>query len=105
MPQFSVHRNPNPRTKATYPYLVNVQSDLLDGLSTRVVVPLAKVAVVARKPIKQLTPIVEVEKQKFIMLVPQLAGVAAKDLGPVVTVIEQHRAEFIAAIDLLITGI
>ena len=40
MPQFTVHRNPNPGSKAAYPLLLDVQSDLLADLGTRVVVPL-----------------------------------------------------------------
>ena len=42
MAQFSVHRNKNPRTRAEIPFLLDVQSDLLDHLDTRVVAPLAK---------------------------------------------------------------
>src|SRR5688572_6228656 len=74
MPQFSVHKNKNPKTRATYPYLVDVQSDLLSGLSTRVVVPLVRHTAVGRKPIGILMPVVSVEGQSFVMLVPQLAG-------------------------------
>ena len=40
MPQFAVHRNRNAATRARYPLLVDVQSDLLAGMGTRVVVPL-----------------------------------------------------------------
>ena len=45
MTQFTVYRNKNPRSRATFPYLLDVQSDLLDGLQTRVVIPLTKAAV------------------------------------------------------------
>jgi toxin CcdB len=38
--QFAVYRNKSPRSKSTYPFLVDVQSDLLDELQTRVVIPL-----------------------------------------------------------------
>lgn len=44
MPQFAVHRNPNRATKAAVPFLLDVQSDLLEELDTRVVVPLYKSA-------------------------------------------------------------
>jgi toxin CcdB len=39
--QFDVYPNPSPRMRAVYPYLVDVQSDLLSSLATRMVVPLA----------------------------------------------------------------
>lgn len=40
MPQFAVHLNTNPATRAKIPYLLDVQSDLIDGLATRLIVPL-----------------------------------------------------------------
>jgi toxin CcdB len=42
MSQFTVHKNKNPKSKSAFPYLLDVQSDLLADLQTRVVVPLAK---------------------------------------------------------------
>ncbi len=41
MAQFDVFRNPNPGTRASYPYLLDVQPPLFRDLSTRVVIPLA----------------------------------------------------------------
>jgi len=40
MAQFDVYRNAHPATRARVPYLLDVQSDLLETLATRVVVPL-----------------------------------------------------------------
>ena len=40
MPQFAVHKNTNPATRAAVPLLLDVQNDLLADLATRVVVPL-----------------------------------------------------------------
>src|SRR6185503_10440317 len=81
MPQFSVYKNKNPKSRSTFPYLIDVQSDLLSDLGTRVVVPLIKRAALTRKPIKNLMPAIRVDGQEFIMMVPQLAGIAASDLG------------------------
>jgi toxin CcdB len=105
MPQFSVHKNKNPKTRSTYPYLVDVQSDLLSDLGTRVVVPLIKRTALTKKPIKNLTPVIRVDGQEFIMMVPQLAGIATGDLGVPVASAVQHRGEVVAALDFLITGI
>jgi toxin CcdB len=105
MPQFSVYRNKNPKTRATYPYLVDIQSDLLADLGTRVVVPLIKRSASTQKPNKNLMPAIRVEGQEFIMMVPQLAGVAAGDLGSPVASVVEHRGEVVAALDFLITGI
>ncbi len=40
MAQFDVFENPNEETKQAIPFLLDVQAELLDVLSTRVVVPL-----------------------------------------------------------------
>ena len=41
MAQFSIYANINPISKNIYPYLLDVQSPLLDSLETRLVIPLA----------------------------------------------------------------
>ena len=105
MPQFSVYKNKNPKTRSTYPYLVDVQSDLLSDLGTRVVVPLVKRTASTRKPIKSLMPVVSVDGQEFIMMVPLLAGIGRGELGTPVASAAQHRGEVVAALDFLITGI
>jgi toxin CcdB len=104
MPQLTVYRNPNPRSKSDVPYLVDVQSDLLADLNTRVVIPLFLKKVIRAKPIKGLTPEFEVEGRKVLLMTPQLAGVAVKELGEPAGTLKQHRAEVLAALDLLITG-
>ena len=42
MAQFTVYKNKNPRSKTTYPLLVDAQADLLDDLQTRLVIPLTE---------------------------------------------------------------
>ena len=41
MAQFRVYENSNRATKQRIPYLLDIQSDLLDDLQTTVVIPLA----------------------------------------------------------------
>ena len=41
MAQFKVYENPNDATRQTYPYLLDIQSNLLDELRTTVVIPLS----------------------------------------------------------------
>ena len=105
MPQFSVYRNPNPDTRAAFPLLLNVQSDLVADLGTRVVIPLAPAAAMKGKLIKTLTPVFDVDGKPYAMLTPQLAGVSKKQVGAKVADLAKHRDEIIAALDLLITGI
>lgn len=105
MPQFAVHRNPNPATKGTVPLLLDIQSDLIDRLQTRVVVPLFPVAAMKGKILKTLMPRFEIEGKQYVMVTPQLAGIAQKQMGAQVADLASHRNEIIAALDLLITGI
>jgi toxin CcdB len=105
MSQFDVHRNPNAATRARIPYLLEVQSDLLDPLATRVVVPLCKPEVLSGKPAERLNPAFEIEGRKLLMLTPELAGVPRKALGERVANLAAERAAIIAALDLVLTGI
>jgi toxin CcdB len=103
MAQFTVYQNANTQTKKLFPYLLDVQSDLLNELQTSVVVPLA-LANKKTKTISRLTPQLKINGENFIMLTPQLAGINKKDLGKIVTNLSESRNEIISAIDFLITG-
>ncbi len=105
MAQFSVHRNPNAATRATFPFLLDVQNDLLNELGTRVVVPLCSAAAMKGKLLRHLMPTFAIEGKQFAMMTPQLAGVSVKQLGPKVAELSGKRVEIVAALDLLITGI
>jgi toxin CcdB len=54
---------------------------------------------------KDLTPVVDVEGHKYLMLTPQLAGIAVNDLGAEVGSVASSRDEIVAALDFLVTGI
>ncbi len=105
MAQFDVHRNANPATRSRIPYLLDVQSDLLDPLATRVVVPLCKPEILSGRPAERLNPGFEVEGRKVLMLTPELAGVQRRHLGERVANLASERRAIIGALDLLITGI
>ena len=52
MAQFDVYANPSRSAAKGIPYVVVVQSDLLDGLATRLTIPLATVVFAGRVPEK-----------------------------------------------------
>ena len=105
MPQFDVYRNLNPASRARIPFLLDVQSDLLDRLATRVVVPLCKPEVLKEKLADRLNPSFEIEGKKVAMLTPELAGVPIKILGDPVDNLAAHRNAIVAALDLVVSGI
>lgn len=104
MAQFTVYRNKSARSKAAFPLLLDVQSDLLEPLRTRVVVPLTRVAGFVKKPVTHLTPTVEFDGERYVLMTPQLAGISRKDLGPAVGSLAGQRSTILAAIDFLVTG-
>lgn len=104
MAQFTVYRNKNARTKTAFPLLVDIQSDLLEGLQTRVVIPLTKVAALARKPLAQLTPVLSVDGEDYVLMTPQLAGIGRAELGAAVGNLASERQAILAATDFLLTG-
>lgn len=105
MPQFTVYKNKNPATRAAYPFLLDVQTNLLSELQTRIVIPLTKTGGLTKKPIKNLMPILPIEGENYLLLTPQLAGILKTDLGAAVTTVSAYRDDIIGALDFLITGI
>lgn len=105
MPQFTVYKNKNPATKARVPYLLDMQSNLLSELDTRVVIPLYVSAALKGRALTTLTPTVEIEGQEHILMTPQLAGISVKELGAEVAELTLIRDVIIASLDFLITGI
>ncbi|HTF95215.1 MAG TPA: CcdB family protein [Cellvibrio sp.] len=105
MAQFSVYQNKNTLTKKAFPFLLDVQSNLLDDLHTTVVIPLTKFEKNKGVLLKQLTPLLTVEGDAYLMLTPQLAGISRKELGKEVCNLAAVRTEIINALDFLIVGI
>ncbi len=104
MAQFAVYRNKSPRSKSLYPFLVDVQSDLLDELQTRVVIPLTRASALVKKPLSNLTPALTLDGDTYVLMTPQLAGVARRDLGESTGSLAEQRQVIVAAIDFLLTG-
>jgi len=104
MAQYSVHENPNPSTKVDVPFLLDVQSDVISVLATRVVVPLYRPEVVHSKAMTRLTPTVKVKTKFLIAMVPEMAGIHQRELGAIVGDLSAARNDLIQAIDLLLTG-
>ena len=103
MAQFDVCLNPNPHSAAAIPYLLEVQSDLLESVNTRVVVPLALLSE-RGQPAKYLNPQFEIEGVQVVMVTEQIAGVPKRALGKNVLSLEVQRDQILDAIDFLFRG-
>jgi toxin CcdB len=104
MAQFSVHINKNLQTKKIYPFLLDIQSNLLNELATTVVVPLVKFDKNLNRVLTRLTPVFKLDQYEYIMLTPQLAGISRKELGSLVFELGHAKNEIVHALDFLISG-
>ncbi len=102
MAQFDLHKNPR---GGAYPYLLDVQAELLERLGTRVVVPLMPLKKYGARPITRLNPVVKVKGADHVVVFQELAAVPVTVLGEPVASLVGKRADLIAALDLLFTGI
>ncbi|HKD55389.1 MAG TPA: CcdB family protein [Steroidobacteraceae bacterium] len=104
MPQFAVYRNKNLRNRALFPLLLDVQPDLFQDLETRLVIPLSNAFALKDFPLAYLTPEVVLDGERYLLMTPQLAGVARADLGPHMGSICGYERAISRAIDFLLRG-
>lgn len=98
MARFDVHRSPG-----GVGYVLDLQADLLDGISTRVVVPLLpldKAPVATRR----LNPIFEIESVPHVMITQALSAVPRSELRPPVTNLAHRDSQIADALDMLFLG-
>ncbi len=103
--QFDVYENKNASTKRRFPYLLDVQADLLDSLETRAVIPLAVETESKEIILTQLMPVLPIKGQNYVAVTPQLAGISVRELSSKVENLSSFRTEIIAALDMLTTGV
>jgi toxin CcdB len=103
--RFDVFRNPNAASAKHVPFLLVVQSELLEELPTRVVVPLTKTAALKAKPATLLNPEFAIESTNVAMLTQQVGAVASSQLKKLVANLESEREIIVRALDFLFSGI
>jgi len=104
MQQFAVYRNENPGSSEEFPFLVDVQADLLEELSTRVVIPLGAAAELTGFPMLYIAPVVTFQGKSYALLTPQLAGISRCELGPQAGSLADQQRVISTAIDFLLRG-
>lgn len=105
MAQFTAYENSNRATRTAYPFLLDIQSDLLDQLRTTLVIPLSPVSLAGDAAIARLCPRVDIDGQGYVVMTPQMAGIDRKHLGGAVGDLSHYRAEVIGAVDFMVSGI
>ncbi|MFN6960785.1 MAG: CcdB family protein [Rhodocyclaceae bacterium] len=104
MAHLDVFPNPDAGSADTIPYLLDVQGSLLDGLPTRVVIPLAYPEAIETLPILRLNPKVGVGETTLVALTQNMAALPRRLLKTPVANLSSQREEILAAIDFLFTG-
>lgn len=103
--QFSVFENPSPRMREVYPFVVDVQSDLLASLATRMVVPLAVTPLAAKDLPRQLCPLITVNDRPLMLVPFEAAPLDKRLLKTEIASIRERSHEIIAAMDAVLSGI
>lgn len=103
--QYDVYENTDKDTKKVYPFFVDIQSNLLDTLNSRAVIPLTPIKNVSKEYPKNLCPTISIDNKDFALLTHQITSVPISLLKRRAISAEAYRTEIIAAIDFLATGI
>ena len=88
---------------AEYGYLLDVQSDIIDDLNVRAVVPLMPLDI-APKPARRLNPIFDLGEAPHSMVTQYIASVPKTTLGAPRMNLSDKDEEITAALDMLFQG-
>jgi len=104
MARFDVYPNPGSHANTT-PYLLDVQSNLLDGLESRMVVPLRSLAHFANVKLPtRLTPVLTIQGKDFLLETPKMGAVPRRILKTPIASVADHHTQITAALDFLFQG-
>jgi len=104
MAQFDIYKNSNRLSKKEIPYLMDIQSDSVSVLDTRIVVPLRNAELFKKRAVSRIHISIEVNEVKFIAFVSEMAAVPTGMIDKPISNKADKHTEIIGAIDLLFTG-
>ena len=84
-------------------YLLDIQTDLLSGLNTRICVPLMPPGV-APKPGPRLNPTFQIDGRPYVMVTQFMASVAMADLRQPAGNLTREYDRIVAALDMIFLG-
>ena len=77
--QYMIYNNIS--KNSAYPYLVDVQSDIIDELTTRIVIPLYPMKQLQAGHVKRLNPVIEIEGEGYLVMTNQMQTFPPPRLG------------------------
>ena len=103
--QFDVFENPSPRLRDVYPFVVDIQSDLLSALATRMVVPLAITTLSSKDLPRRLCPTFAVNGQSLMLVPFEAAPLDKRLLKTQVESLWAQSNDIISGMDAVLSGI
>lgn len=104
MSRFDVYRNQG-KSKEFVPYLLDVQSELLSHLNTRVVIPMYHLDQFLGVNVpKDLSPIFKIENHDCVLQTPEMGSVVISALKKRVDNLAKNQHIITAALDRLFNG-
>ena len=104
MAQYDVFPNPSRSASDGIPYVVVIQSDLLDGLATRLTMPLAEPNAMGKVP-TVLCPTISVYGRRLLALAHYTAPLPTQLLRRPVGNVAAQASALVAAVDAVLSGI
>ena len=104
MARFDVYPNPGAHANTT-PYLLDVQSDLLDGLDSRIVIPLRSLEHFAKVKLPtRLTPVLQINGRDYLLETPKMGAVPQRILKTPLAHLADQQTQIMGALDFLFQG-
>ena len=104
MARFDVYANPGNQADTT-PYLLDVQSNLLDDLESRIVIPLRSLKHFPKvKLSSQLTPVFAIKGYEYLLETPKMGAVPVRILKKPIISLASQQSKITAALDFLFHG-
>jgi toxin CcdB len=104
MAQYDVFSNPSSSAAEGIPYVVVIQSDLLDALATRLTMPLAELDLKVKVP-AALCPIIVVNGKRLHALAHYAAPLPARLLKRPVDNVAAQASTLVSAMDAVLSGL
>ena len=104
MARFDVYANPGSHATTT-PYLLDVQSDLLSDLDSRMVIPLRRIDRFPKVKLPtRLTPVLQINAQDYLLETPKMGAIPQRLLKAPVSTLQSEQARITGAMDFLFNG-
>ncbi|MCZ2440670.1 MAG: CcdB family protein [Burkholderiales bacterium] len=105
MAQWDVFPNPAPSSRDSIPYLVVLQSDLLDRLPTRLVAPLSRSDVAAAVLPQRMAPAFRIRGERLVLKAHEAVIVPARSLRQPVYNLHEESHRLVDALGAVIGSV